>query len=188
MSADDNDSGSPRHRQKVIFKRREEPKTLVIGPIEEPEKGDPGPRGDRGPKGDKGDRGPKGDRGDPGEKGDDGRSAYETWLSKGNTGSERAFLKSLKGKKGDKGNRGYPGSDGARGPRGLPGEAPAPADSTITRDANDAVQTVAVEGRAPVTINRDADGRVTSITSTERTVTIDRDVEDRVSGTTVTEP
>jgi YD repeat-containing protein len=47
------------------------------------------------------------------------------------------------------------------------------------------VATVAVQGRPTVTINRDANGRVTSITSTERTVTINHDAEDRVSGTTV---
>jgi hypothetical protein len=57
----------------------------------------------------------------------------------------------------------------------------------ITRDVDDAVETVAVEGRAAATVNRGPDGRVTSITSTERTVTIDRDVDGLVEGTTVEE-
>jgi uncharacterized protein RhaS with RHS repeats len=68
------------------------------------------------------------------------------------------------------------------------GQAPAPASSTITRDADDAVQTVSVEGRPTVTINRGPDGRITSITSSERTVTIDKDVDGLVVGTTVREP
>jgi len=109
------------------------------------------------------------------------------WRSKGNTGTEREFLKSLKGKKGDRGRMGPGGTDGGRGPRGPAGEPPAPASSTITRDVDDAVATVAVEGRPTVTVNRDANGRVTSITSTERTVTIDRDAEGLVEGTTVEE-
>jgi hypothetical protein len=50
------------------------------------------------------------------------------------------------------------------------------------------VQTVSVEGRPTVTINRGPDGRITSITSSERTVTIDKDVDGLVVGTTVREP
>lgn len=39
-----------------------------------------------------------------------GKSAYETWLSLGNTGSEADFIKSLKGEKGDKGDKGDSGT------------------------------------------------------------------------------
>jgi YD repeat-containing protein len=60
--------------------------------------------------------------------------------------------------------------------------------TALTRDAEDRVATVTPEGKPTATIVRDANGRVTSVTSTERTVTIDRDVDGLVEGTTVTEP
>lgn len=41
-------------------------------------------------------KGPKGDRGDNGPKGSDGKSAYQSWLDLGNTGTERQFIDSLK--------------------------------------------------------------------------------------------
>lgn len=41
-------------------------------------------------------KGPKGDRGDTGPKGADGKSAYQSWLDLGNTGTERQFIDSLK--------------------------------------------------------------------------------------------
>lgn len=49
-------------------------------------------------------KGPAGPQGDPGTKGDDGQSAYEIWLSLGNTGSEADFLASLTGPPGDPGS------------------------------------------------------------------------------------
>ena len=41
-------------------------------------------------------KGPKGDRGDTGPKGSDGKSAYQSWLDLGNTGTEQQFINSLK--------------------------------------------------------------------------------------------
>lgn len=48
-----------------------------------------------------------------GRRGLTGESAYEEWLSQGNTGSEEDFLAYLKGEKGDKGDQGNPGKDAA---------------------------------------------------------------------------
>lgn len=71
--------------------------------------GPQGPQGIAGPKGDAGERGPqgltgpvgpsgqKGDIGPAGPKGSDGKSAYQSWLGLGNTGTEADFIKSLKG-------------------------------------------------------------------------------------------
>ena len=71
--------------------------------------GPQGPQGIAGPKGDAGERGPqgltgpvgpngqKGDIGPAGPKGSDGKSAYQSWLGLGNTGTEVDFIKSLKG-------------------------------------------------------------------------------------------
>lgn len=59
----------------------------------------------------------KGDTGATGAKGADGadgKSAYQIWLSAGNTGDEAAFLESLKGSKGDTGKTGAAGNDGKK--------------------------------------------------------------------------
>lgn len=75
-------------------------------------KGDKGDTGERGPKGDQGDQGPRGYQGEPGpmgysgepgpkgDKGDTGeagKSAYQSWLDLGNTGTEEDFVNSLYG-------------------------------------------------------------------------------------------
>jgi hypothetical protein len=56
-----------------------------------------------------------GRRGLQGATGQDGLSAYQVWLSLGNTGSEADYLASLKGDKGDKGDQGDPGPQGDPG-------------------------------------------------------------------------
>ena len=53
--------------------------------------------------------------------GKDGKSAYETWLDLGNTGSEQDFIDSLKGKDGSDGKNGIDGKDGADGLNGKDG-------------------------------------------------------------------
>ena len=53
-----------------------------------------------------------------GEKGADGKSAYQTWLDQGNTGTELEFLDYLKGKDGIDGRDGRDGNDGEPGPSG----------------------------------------------------------------------
>ena len=45
-------------------------------------------------------------------KGDDGKSAYQSWLDLGNTGTEEDFINSLKGEKGQVGEKGETGKDG----------------------------------------------------------------------------
>lgn len=58
-----------------------------------------GPQGDAGPtgvQGQKGDKGDNGDNGDTGQAGEPGKSAYQTWLGLGNSGSEQDFIDSLK--------------------------------------------------------------------------------------------
>ena len=56
-----------------------------------------------------------------GEKGDDGLSAYEIWLSLGNSGTETDFITSLKGEKGDRGSQGKKGDKGDTGEQGIQG-------------------------------------------------------------------
>ena len=85
------------------------------------DKGDTGPQGavgpqglqgetgPQGPQGERGQRGPKGDKGEQGINGLDGKSAFDIWLSLGNTGTETDFINSLKGPKGDKGEPGEKG-------------------------------------------------------------------------------
>lgn len=41
-------------------------------------------------------KGEKGEKGDPGSNGNDGKSAYQTWLDLGNSGTEQDFINSLK--------------------------------------------------------------------------------------------
>jgi hypothetical protein len=72
--------------------------------------GAPGPKGDQGPQGQTGSTGPQGQQGIPGNdgatgpsgndgapgpKGDDGDSAYEIWISHGNTGTEQDYINSF---------------------------------------------------------------------------------------------
>jgi len=56
-----------------------------------------------------------------GPRGDDGLSAYEIWLSLGNTGSEAEFIESLRGEPGTPGIDGRDGVDGADGKPGSNG-------------------------------------------------------------------
>ncbi|MDE6670894.1 MAG: collagen-like protein [Ruminococcus sp.] len=57
-------------------------------------------------------------QGEKGDKGDAGLSAYEIWLSIGNSGTEADFIMSLKGDKGDKGEQGLQGIKGEKGDTG----------------------------------------------------------------------
>lgn len=50
-----------------------------------------------------------------GDSGSDGKSAYEIWLSAGNTGTLEDFLASLKGEKGSTGKQGLKGESGEKG-------------------------------------------------------------------------
>ena len=59
-----------------------------------------------------------------GEKGDDGLSAYEIWLSLGNSGTETDFIASLKGEKGEAGEQGLQGLHGEKGTDGIDGFSP----------------------------------------------------------------
>ncbi|MDE6092669.1 MAG: hypothetical protein K2G14_06190 [Ruminococcus sp.] len=45
-------------------------------------------------------------QGEKGDKGDNGLSAYEVWLSLGNSGTETDFMTSLKGERGQRGSKG----------------------------------------------------------------------------------
>ncbi len=53
-----------------------------------------------------------------GAQGEPGQSAYDLWLSLGNTGTEQEFLDYLKGIDGKDGKDGAPGKDGEPGPKG----------------------------------------------------------------------
>lgn len=58
-------------------------------------------------------------QGEKGDKGDNGLSAYEIWLSLGNSGTETDFISSLKG---ERGQRGYKGEKGENGRDGVDGQ------------------------------------------------------------------
>lgn len=79
-------------------------------------------------KGATGDPGPKGETGATGAAGNDGTdgvngaSAYEIWLSLGNSGTESEFIASLKGEQGPQGVPGVQGIQGEKGEKGEPGE------------------------------------------------------------------
>ena len=81
-----------------------------------------GEKGDRGSQGKKGDTGEQGIQGIQGEKGNDGKSAYEIWLSIGNSGTETDFIASLKGDRGEQGLQGIQGEIGLTGEKGADGE------------------------------------------------------------------
>jgi len=188
MSDDNDDSkrsaDAPRHRGKVTFRRR--PKKIVIGPVQEPVPGPEGKEGPAGPPGPRGREGPAGPPGKDGAPGRDGKNAYELWLEAHPGKSKLDYAKAMKGKKGDKGNRGYPGSDGPRGAPGPPGAGSEPVSSSLTRDGDGNVQSVAIAGGATWTISRNPDGSVASLTDGETDVAVDRDGGGKVSGTTVT--
>lgn len=68
--------------------------------------------------GPQGESGPQGPAGPAGTNGQDGLSAYEIWLSEGNTGTEADFLAGITGPQGPQGIQGATGSVGATGPQG----------------------------------------------------------------------
>jgi hypothetical protein len=78
--------------------------------------GTPGPQGATGP------QGPQGLAGSDGIDGEDGGSAYEVWLSLGNTGTEADFIASLTGPQGPQGVQGPAGPQGTTGASGPQGE------------------------------------------------------------------
>lgn len=90
----------------------------------------------KGAKGDTGSQGPagaKGDAGAPGAAGAAGKTAYQTAVEVGFSGTEAQWIDSLKGPKGDTGSQGPAGATGAAGVAGPAGSAGAdfnPATST----------------------------------------------------------
>ena len=80
-----------------------------------------GADGATGPQGPAGNDGATGPQGPAGNDGADGLSAFEVWLSQGNTGTEADFLNSLQGADGATGPQGPAGNDGATGPQGPAG-------------------------------------------------------------------
>lgn len=88
-------------------------------------KGATGAKGDTGTTGAKGDTGltgAKGDTGAQGAAGATGQSAYESWISLGNTGTVAQFEQSLVGAQGPKGDAGATGGQGPKGDPGATGE------------------------------------------------------------------
>jgi len=121
-----------------------------------------GPQGDQGIQGEQGDQGEQGPQGDQGEQGIqgpigvtgpagqdgtngidgvDGQSAYQIWLSRGNTGTEEDFIASLTGPTGPTGPQGAQGVQGVQGPIGLTGfTGPAGQDGINGIDGADGAQ------------------------------------------------
>lgn len=99
-----------------------------------------GPQGEQGPQGETGPQGPQGEKGETGAQGaagTTGKSAYQSWLDQGNTGTEAQFIASLKGETGATGPQGPKGETGPQGPAGSDGvgfasiATPATADGTM---------------------------------------------------------
>ena len=63
---------------------------------EKGDKGDTGPQGPQGPQGEQGEPGPQGPQGPAGTQGADGKSAFQTAVEAGYTGTESAFNEALK--------------------------------------------------------------------------------------------
>ena len=86
--------------------------------------GPQGPQGQQGIQGETGATGPQGDKGDTGATGATGatgKSAYQSWLDQGNTGTEADFIASLKGATGPQGPKGDTGETGPQGETGANG-------------------------------------------------------------------
>ena len=87
--------------------------------------GPQGPTGPQGIQGPAGNDGADGTNGTNGVDGADGSSAYQIWITAGNTGTEAEFLTSLAGAQGEtgaQGPQGIQGETGATGPTGPQGE------------------------------------------------------------------
>lgn len=73
--------------------------------------------------------------------GPEGLSAYQIWLSLGNTGTESEFLSSLQGPQGPQGLQGIPGDTGPAGPQGtgiaITGSVPTSSQLSSIPDPND---------------------------------------------------
>jgi hypothetical protein len=90
-----------------------------------------GPTGPQGATGAQGPAGPAGATGPQGNTGPTGQSAYQTWLSLGNTGTEAQFIASLTGPQGPAGAQGATGAQGPAGSSGATGaQGPAGTDGT----------------------------------------------------------
>ena len=81
-----------------------------------------GPQGEQGPQGIQGPAGNDGADGTNGVDGSNGSSAYEIWLTAGNTGTEAEFLTSLVGAQGETGPQGLQGPQGIQGETGATGQ------------------------------------------------------------------
>lgn len=81
-----------------------------------------GIQGPQGADGLQGEQGIAGQNGRDGNNGLDGRSAYQSALENGFTGTEQEWLLSLKGDKGDSGDQGIQGEQGEQGVQGIKGD------------------------------------------------------------------
>lgn len=84
-----------------------------------------------------------------GQVGPAGKSAYQTWLDIGNTGSQLDFIASLKGAKGDTGTQGPQGIQGPKGEDGVDGKNANAVSLLGSKDT---------EGDLPPTGNTNGDG------------------------------
>lgn len=123
--------------------------------------GNDGATGPQGPAGNDGATGPQGATGAQGPAGNDGAdglSAYEVWLSQGNTGTEADFLNSLQGADGATGPQGPAGNDGATGPQGPAGNDGVGIAQTLSQTGSDVTLS---DGGGTVSVN-DADADPTN--------------------------
>jgi hypothetical protein len=182
-------------KNKITFKLRR-PQTPVEGP-EGPQgapgvDGQDGGRGERGPQGPAGERGAAGPKGAPGARKftelTDAPSEL-TPLKYVRSNAAGTKLELVPPPKSETVFMGGAGSRGAPGPAGPPGTSHehVPQSATLTRDVNGDVETVTVEGKAAWVITRDAGGRIASLSDGAYDVAVDRDEDGAVEGVTSTE-
>ncbi|NBX81262.1 MAG: hypothetical protein EBQ94_12980 [Flavobacteriales bacterium] len=104
----------------------------------------------QGPQGVAGLQGPAGQNGANGNNGQNGLSAYEIWLSQGNTGTEQDFLTSLTGAQGIQGVAGQNGSNGSNGSNGTNGK------NTLVKTTTESVGSNCTSGGVKIEYGLDA--------------------------------
>lgn len=133
--------------------------STAVGIMDDGPKGDPGPQGPSGPAGATGAPGASGPTGASGATGEGGASAYQVWLSAGNTGTVEDYIASLIGPRGPVG----PAGDAALFHRWIQGT---PARTwTITHPLNRPVSVDVVDSAGSLVL-----GDVTYLSSSELTI------------------
>ena len=182
-----------KRRARVIFMKR--PQTPIEGP--EGKQGEPGLDGKDGHRGHPGIEGKAGERGAAGSKGAAGAKKFTDltdtpgqlvpgqFVRANATGTKLELVPPPKSETVFMGGGGR-GAPGPAGPPGADGGESVPKSATLARDENGNVESVTVEGKATWTITR-VNGRIASLTDGAYDVAVDRDEDGAIEGVTSTE-